>query len=193
MKDIKNLLRNAPIIHMSDVLKQGISRHAFYGFLEKGEIERVSRGVYRLANGTLLEYPEIFEASSRVPNAVICLVSALWWYGITTQIPRYVSMAIPRRKRSPSLTGIRFWRFSDTSFQSGIEEVNIDGLSVKITSPEKTIADCFKFRNQIGMDVVLEALRLYRSNMKFNSDEILKQARICRVAGVITPYLESLL
>lgn len=129
----------------------------------------------------------------RVSNAVICLVSALAYHEITTQIPHGISIALPRQSRPPSLDypPLEVHRFSGQTYSAGIETHQIDGVSVKIYSPEKTLADCFKFRNKIGMDLVLEALRLYRARRKFNLGELLKYARICRVEKVMRPYLEA--
>jgi predicted transcriptional regulator of viral defense system len=129
----------------------------------------------------------------RFPNAVICLVSALAYHDITTQIPHNISLAVPRGSRLPSLDHppLLVHRFSDQAYRAGIEEHQIDGVSVKIYSPEKTLADCFKFRNKIGMDVVLEALKLYKARNTFNLVALLNYAKICRVEKVMRPYLEQ--
>lgn len=182
-------------LHMSEALAHGITRYMLYTLRDKGIIEQVTRGVYRLAELPPIGNPDLVTVSLRFPNAVICLISALAFHGITTQIPHEVSVAVPRDSRMPSLDfpPIRAHKFSEDTFQAGIEEHRIDGVSVRIYSPEKTLADCFKFRNKIGMDVVLEALKLYRERKKFNLAEVLEYARICRVDKVMKPYLEATL
>jgi len=166
-----------------------------YTLRDKGIIEQVTRGVYRLAELPPLGNPDLVTVSLRFPNAVICLISALAFHGLTTQIPHEVSVAVPRNSRMPSLDfpPVRAHKFSQAAFQTGIEEHKIDGVPVRIYCPEKTMADCFKFRNKIGMDVVLEALKLYKTKKKFNLEELLRYARVCRVVKVMEPYLEAML
>ena len=179
-------------LRMSEAIKRGISRYMLYSLRDTGVIEQVSRGIYRLVELPPISNPDLVTVSLRFPSAVICLVSALAYHEITTQIPHDVSVAVPRDSRMPSLDypPIRAHRFSNASYKFGIVEHRIDGVPVKIYSPEKTLADCFKFRNKIGMDVVLEALKLYKTRNKFNLGELLKYARICRVGKVMRPYLE---
>lgn len=180
-------------LRMSEVLDRGITRYMLYSLRDKGIIEQISRGVYRLVELPPMSNPDLVTVSLRFPKAVICLVSALDYHDITTQIPRNISVAVNRGSRLPTLDypPIRAYRFSDKAYKAGIDEHSIDGAIVKIYNPEKTLADCFKFRNKIGMDVVLEALKLYRERKKLNVEEILRYARICRVEKVIKPYLEA--
>jgi len=182
-------------LRMSEAIKHGITRYMLYSLRDRGIIERVSRGIYRLAELPPVSNPDLVTVSLRFPNAVICLVSALAWHDITTQIPHAVSVAIPRNARIPSLDypPIQVHKFSDKAYNSGIEEQLIDGVSIKIYNPEKTLADCFKFRNKIGMDVVLEALKLYRTRRRFDLERLLEYARVCRVEKVMRPYLEAML
>ncbi|MCP4079535.1 MAG: transcriptional regulator [Planctomycetaceae bacterium] len=182
-------------LRMSEAIKHGITRYMLYSLRDKGVIEQVSRGVYRLVELPPISNPDLVTVSLRFPRAVICLISALAYHDITTQVPHNVSVAVPRDSRLPSLDypPILAHKFSEQAYQSGIEEHQIDGVSVKVYSPEKTLADCFKFRNKIGMDVVLEAFKLYKSQKKFNLSELLKQAKICRVEKVMRPYLEATL
>ena len=188
-------LKHGGQLRMSEAIKHGISRYMLYSLRDKGVIEQVSGGIYRLVELPPISNPDLVTVSLRFPNAVVCLISALAYHEITTQIPHQVSIAIPRDSRIPSLgyPPIRAHRFSNASYNAGIVEDRIDGVTVKIYSPEKTLADCFKFRNKIGMDVVLEALKLYRIRKQFNSVELLKCARICRVEKVMRPYLEATL
>ena len=185
--------RHGGQLRMSKAIEYGITRYMLYSLRNKGVIEQVSRGIYRLVELPPVSDPDLVTVSLRFPNAVICLTSALAYHDITTQIPHAVSVAVPRESRIPSLDypPLQAHRFSDRSYDSGIEEHLIDGVSVKIYCPEKTLADCFKFRNKIGMDVVLEALKLYRERKKFKPTELLDYAKICRVAMVMRPYLEA--
>lgn len=182
-------------LRMSEALSQGITRYMLYTLRDKGIIEQVSRGVYRLAELPPIANPDLVTVSLRFPNAVICLVSALAYHGLTTQIPHEISVAVSRDSRVPSLDfpPVRAHKFSEAAFKAGIEEHQIDGVTVRIYSPEKTLADCFKFRNRLGMDVVLEALKLYKARKKFNLSEVLKYAKSCRVDKVMNPYLEAML
>jgi len=182
-------------LRMSEAIKHGITRYMLYSLRDKGIIERVSRGIYRLVELPPISNPDLVMVSMRFPNAVICLVSALAYHDITTQVPHVVSVAAPRDARMPSLAypPLQAHRFSNEAYKSGIEEHLIDGVLVKVYNPEKTLADCFKFRNKIGMDVVLEALKLYRTRKKFDLGKLLKHARICRVEKVMRPYLEATL
>ena len=179
---------------MSEAIKHGITRYMLYSLRDKGVIEQVSRGIYRLAELPPISDPDLVTVSLRFPNVIICLVSALAYHDITTQIPHGVSVALPRNSRMPSLDypPIQAHRFSNKAYKSGIEEHLIDGAPVKVYNPEKTLADCFKFRNKIGMDVALEALKLYKIRKKFDAGELLKYAKICRVEKVMRPYLEAM-
>jgi len=180
-------------LRMSEAIGRGITRYMLYSLREKGVIEQVSRGVYRLVELPPISNPDLATVGLRFPNTVVCLVSALAYHEITTQIPHSVSVAVPRRSRPPSLDypPLLVHRFSDRAYRAGIEEHQIDGISVKIYSPEKTLVDCFKFRNKIGMDVVLEALKLYKARKKFNLGALLDYAKTCRVEKVMRPYLEA--
>jgi len=180
-------------MRMSEAIKRGITRYMLYSLRDKGVIEQVSKGVYRLVELPPISNPDLVTVGLRFTNAVICLVSALAYHDITTQIPHSISVAVPRESRLPSLDHppLLVHRFSDQAYNSGIEEHKIDGVAIKIYSPEKTLSDCFKFRNKIGMDVVLEALKLYKKRKKFNLGELLKYAKICRVERVMKPYLEA--
>jgi len=178
---------------MSEAIEYGITRYMLYTLRDKGIVEQVSRGIYRLVELPPISNPDIVTVSLRFPDTVICLISALAYHDITTQIPHVVSVAVSRDSRPPFLDypPIRAHRFSNKAYNSGTETHLIDGVSVKIYSPEKTLADCFKFRNKIGMDVVLEALKLYKERKKFKPIELLDYAKICRVAMVMRPYLEA--
>lgn len=186
-------LKHGGLLHMSEAIKYGISRYSLYKMRDNGKVEQVSRGIYRLINLPPISNPDIVTVSLRFPKSVICLVSALSFHKLTTQIPHEVSVAVARGARMPALDNppVRAYKFSSEAFKAGIEKHQIDGVEVRIYDAEKTIVDCFKYRNKIGMDIVLEALRLYRSNMKIKRDKLLAYAEICRVVKIITPYLEA--
>ena len=180
-------------LRMSEALGHGITRYMLYSLRDKGIIEQVSRGVYRLTELPPISNPDLVTVSLRFPNTVVCLISALSYHNITTQIPHVVSVAVPRGSRIPSLDypPVQAHRFSNEAYNAGIENHTVDGVSIKIYTPEKTLADCFKFRNKLGMDVVIEALRLYRSRQRFNLEKLLKYAEVCRVKNIMMPYLEA--
>ncbi len=185
--------RHGGQLRLSEALARGYSRYQFYQLREDGLIESVSRGLYRLADLPPIENPDLVAAATRFPSAVLCLISALDWHGITTQIPHQVHLAVARGARLPMLDypPVAGYRFSGRAFSAGIEQVDVDGITLNVYNPEKTLADCFKFRNRIGMDVVLEALELYRTRKTFLPGKLMEYARICRVANVMAPYLEA--
>jgi len=180
-------------LRMSEAIQYGISRYTLYKMRDNGVLEQVSRGIYRLVDLPPISNPDLVTVSLRYPKAVICLISALSYHGMTTQIPHEVSVAVARDTRmpAPDYPPVHAYKFSAEAFDSGIEKHQIDGVIVQIYCAEKTLADCFKYRNKLGMDVVMEALKLYRSQKKFNMDKLLKYARVCRVEKVMKPYLET--
>lgn len=185
----------SPVLRTSDILEQGIHVRTLYQLRDDGFLEQMSRGVYRLQDQDTLDNPDWVIVFTRIPQAVICLVSALSFHEITTQIPHEVSIALMKGAESPRLKfpPLKVHRFSGPAFLEGIEEYHVNGIPVRVYNPEKTLADCFKFRNQLGMDIVMEALKLYKTRKKFSPDKLLKYARICRVENVMRPYLESIL
>ena len=180
-------------LRMSEAVRHGITPYTLYTLRDRGIVELVSRGVYRLADLPPLSDPDLVTVGLRYPDAVVCLVSALAYHGITTQIPHEVSVAVTQTSRLPSLDypPVRAHRFSKASYSAGVETHRIDGAMVKIYNRDKTIADCFKFRNRIGMDIVLEALRLHRDRNGLDLGALLGYARACRVEKVMWPYLEA--
>ncbi len=186
-------LQHGGQLRMSEAIRYGISRYALYKMRDTGLLEQISRGIYRLVDLPAINNPDLVTVSLRFPKAVICLISALSYHEMTTQIPHEVSIAISRNTRIPSLDypPVRAYKFSSEAFERGVERHQIDGTLIQIYSAEKTLADCFKYRNKLGMDVVLEALKLYRSQHKLNIDKVLMYARICRVEKVMKSYLEA--
>jgi predicted transcriptional regulator of viral defense system len=181
-------------LRMSEAMQLGLSRYMLYSLRDRGVIEQISRGLYRLADLPPISNPDLVTVSLRFPNAVICLVSALAFHKMTTQIPHSVSIAVPRESRPPVLDypPLQVYRYATDTYRAGIGEHQLDGINVRIYTPEKTLADCFKFRNRIGMDVVLEALKLYKTRNRINHRALIEYARLCRVEKVMRPYLEAL-
>ncbi len=184
---------NRPLRVSEAVREYGIAPVELYAMEARGEVERLARGVF-VATGRLLENPDFTVVCLRAPRAVVCLVSALWFHDLTTQIPSTIDVAVRRGDHRPhsSWPPVKCYSFSPASYASGIETHTIDGVDVKIYSREKTLADCFKFRNRIGMDIVLEAIHDYCAGPR-RVDELLRQARICRVETVMRPYLDTAL
>lgn len=180
-------------LRTGEALAAGIHPRVLYEMRDAGELEQLARGVYRLASLPPLSDPDLATVAKRVPQGVICLISALAFHELTTQIPHEVHLALRRTAREPVLEypPIRIYRFSKESFAAGMGTHWIDDVSVRIYSAEKTLADCFKFRNKIGLDVTLEALRTYRARRRPQLQQVLEFARICRVENVVRPYLEA--
>lgn len=155
---------------------------------------RLSRGLYALPDQPTSEHSSLAEVSAKYPNVLVCLLSALQFHGLTTQSPFEVWVAIPNKARAPKsdYPPLRVVRFSGFALTQGVEEHLVDGIPVRVTSVAKTVGDCFKYRNKIGLDVALEALREARSAKLLKMDELWHYARICRVANVMRPYLETL-
>ncbi|MDY0003360.1 MAG: type IV toxin-antitoxin system AbiEi family antitoxin domain-containing protein [Polyangia bacterium] len=176
-------------------LALGIHPRTLYRLRDEGRIERVSRGVYRLASLATLSNPDLATVALRVPRAVVCLISALDFHGLTTEIPREVQIALPRGTRTPSIDHppIRVFRFSGEALTAGIMDVDLDEVSVRIYDPAKTVVDCFRFRNKLGMEVVLDALTRWRDRRMGKPADLLRYARLCRVERVMLPYLEAML
>lgn len=172
----------------------GISRVQLQAAAKAGHVERVSRGLYRLPQADVSEHHSLALAAKRSPQGVICLLSALRFYGLTTQSPHEVWLALPKHSWQPKESGLplRFCWFSGAALTEGIETHRIEGVTVQIYSPAKTVADCFKYRRKIGMDVALEALREAWRERRCTVDELMRFARICRVSNIIRPYLEAL-
>ena len=183
------------MLRMSAAIEAGIHRNTLYAMLQSGVIERLSRGLYRLTDVAPLGNPDLVTVAKRVPEGVVCLISALAFYELTVQIPHEVYIAIPRNAEPPRLDHppVRPFRFSGAAFSEGIEVHQIDGVPVRIYCREKTLADCFKYRNRIGMDTMLEAIRIYRESRRLDVETLMRYAEVCRVAKVMRPDLEAML
>ena len=180
---------------MSEALRAGIHRRTLREMRDTGVVERLSRGLYRLAELPPLGNPDLVSVGMRVPDGVICLIAALAFHEITTQVPHEVYVAVERGSRPPQIDypPVRVFKFTGKTFTEGIETPKVDGVPVRVYSPEKTVADCFKYRNKIGLDTAMEALKLYRERRRVKVDDLLRYARVCRVEKVMRPYLEAVL
>jgi predicted transcriptional regulator of viral defense system len=191
---ILNLLKRMSVLRPRDLAAEGIPRTYLQRMVTSGILERPSRGLYVLAQSPVTEHQSLIEAAKRVPHGVVCLLSALQFHELTTQAPFEIWMAIGERARRPKVEypPLRVLRFSVASLTTGSEAHVIDGVRVQVTSPAKTVADCFKYRNKIGLEVALEALRDCWRKKRATMDEIFRAAEVCRVTRVMQPYLESL-
>lgn len=180
---------------MAEALRLGISRKTLYSMRDAAVVEPLTRGLYRLASLDPLGNPDLVTVAARVPQGVLCLISALAYHELTTQVPHAIDVALERGSRKPRLEypPTHFYWFSGPAFHEGIETHQLDGVSVRIYSPEKTLADCFRYRNKIGMAVVLEALRLWRERRGKKLDVLLRYAGMRRVERLMRPYLEGML
>ena len=183
------------ILRASTAIELGVPKHVLYEMVKTGELVREAQGIYRLSETDPLGNPDLVNLSLRVPRAVFCLISALYFHELTTQIPHQVYFALPRDVKTPKIQvpPINVFHFSKESYLAGIVEHELDGVKVKIYDREKTVADCFKFRQKVGMDVALEAVKDYLRQPKVNVSLLLKYAKINRVEKVMRPYLEALL
>jgi predicted transcriptional regulator of viral defense system len=182
------------IVRTGDVRKLGIPPNYLGRLVHKGLLKKVRRGLYASPTFSEAENATLVEAACQLPKGVVCLLSALRYHDFTTQSPREVWMAIGQKTWAPRISSpsIRLVRMSGQSLHFGIQEHKIGGTMVRVFSPAKTVADCFKFRNKIGLDVAIEALRESRRRKKASVDELWAAAKACRVANVMRPYLESL-
>lgn len=188
------LARRKGGVSTREVVGVGIHTQNLSRLVEEGVLERIARGQYRLAEAPVTEHHGLAIAAAAVPKGVVCLVSALSFHGIGTQLPFEVWLALDRRARRPTLKypPLRVVRFSGQALRAGVETHAIEGRQVRVYSVAKTIADCFKYRHKIGLDVALEALREGWRARRFTMDEIGRQAVVCRVERVMRPYLEAL-
>lgn len=180
-------------MRMSEALAAGLNRYQLYRLRDAGVIEPIGRGLYRLTELPPISQPDFVVVAHRYPKAVLCLISALAWHGITTQIPHNVHLAVSRRARlpNPDFPPVQGYRFAEAAFEAGITTVSVDNTPLRVYNPEKTLADCFKFRHKIGQDVALEALQLYKARCKVKPADLIHYAKICRVDNVMRPYLEA--
>lgn len=191
---ILRIAKQKGVLRPRDLDAYGIHRKYLTRMYEQGLLNRVGRGLYVLTDAEPTEHRTVAEVCKRVPDGVVCLLSALQFHGLTTQMPFEVWMAIDRKARYPNepQLPIRVVRFSGQALNSGIEEHRIEGVTVRVYAAAKTVADCFKYRNKIGLDVAIEALRDCRRQRKCTNDDLWRYAKTCRVWNVMKPYMEAL-
>jgi len=182
------------MLRTRDLIKLGIHTNVLYALRETGQVIEIGRGLYRMADAEETEHPDLTEVAARAPNAAVCLISALSYHEITTQIPSAVHLAVSRGDyhRIKLSMPVTVYRFDPKTFSEGLETHRIGGMPVKIYNAARTVADCFKFRNKIGLDVAMEALRLARQRKRVQNRELLRYAKLLRVEKTITPYLQAI-
>lgn len=187
------LARRRKLLRARDVAAHGLPTVTLTRLVQAGKLERVARGLYGLPGAATSEHRSLAEVATRVPKGVVCLLSALRFHEIGTQAPFEVWIAVPNRAAAPRIDqpAIRVVRMSDNALTEGIQRPRIDGVNVPIFNPARTVVDCFRFRNKIGLDVALEALRDGWSKRKFTLDDLWHHATRHRVANVMRPYIEA--
>lgn len=187
--------RQKGVARFSAVLKAGYHPDTLLSLEKEGAVEKIGRGLYRLREGRALANPDLVVATLKVPKGVVCLVSALSFHEATDEVPHAVDLAIPRgaRANKTDFPPVRFYRFTPEAWKAGVEEHKIDGHIVRVYDLAKTVADCFKFRNKIGPDIARNALKTAVTEKHVSPKEIMHFAKICRVAKIIKPLLETLI
>jgi predicted transcriptional regulator of viral defense system len=193
-QQVLRLARRRKLLRARDVAQQGLPTITLTRLVQAGKLERVARGLYGLPGAATSEHRSLAEVAARVPKGIVCLLSALRFHEIGTQAPFEVWIAIPNRVAAPRLDqpAIRVVRMSDAALAEGILRTRIDGISVPIFNASRTVVDCFRFRNKIGLDVALEALRDGWSKRRFKLDDLWRDATRHRVANVMRPYIEAI-
>jgi predicted transcriptional regulator of viral defense system len=192
-KQVLDIARKKGIIRASDIEAAGISRNYLYILCKAEQLLKTARGLYTLPDAPVTEHSAFAEVAKRIPNSIICLISALSFHGLTTQIPHEVWIAVPRGSWRPDIEypPLNLTYVSGNAYLFGAREHDINGVAVKVYSPAKTVADCFKFRSKVGLDVAIEALRETWRSRKASMDELMEAAKICKVSKVMRPYLEA--
>lgn len=193
-EQILELAQNEKMLRAKDLAQLGLSRSALYNLVESNRLIQVERGLYVLPNHELSDHQQLRTMAKLAPRAIVCLLSALEFHELTTQNPFEVWLALERKTRVPRVAGVplRTVFFSGAAFSAGIETHLVAGAPIRVYSPAKTVADCFKYRHKIGLDVALEALRDAWRQRRATMDELWHFAKVCRMSNVMRPYLESL-
>jgi predicted transcriptional regulator of viral defense system len=191
---VMQMVREAGVLRARDLEQHGIPRIYLQRLKDRGLIQRVGHGMYTLQGAVLTERHSLAEACKRIPGGVVCLLSALRFHGLTNQNPFEVWMAVARKAWRPKAgtLPLRLVFASGPAFSEGVEEHDVEGVRVRVYSAAKTVADCFRYRNKIGVDVAVEALRDFRKRHPKDLDDLWRFSEIDRVSRVIRPYLESL-
>jgi len=183
------------ILRRVEAIKFGVPEYVIYEMTKSGDLIKEARGLYKLAESEPLSNPDLVQVSLLIPKGVVFLISALYFHRLTTQIPHWIYLALPRGTSYPKVEypPVKAFIRSEKQYAAGVEKHTIDGIKVRIYSREKTIADCFKYRKEIGKDIALEALKDYMSSASRNVSGLMEYARINRVEKLILPYVETLL
>ncbi len=191
---VLDLLQRQGMLRASDLDAISVPRVVLSRLIASGQLERVGRGLYRLAGSTTSEHESLATIAAKVPQAVFCLLTALQFHELTTQLPRQIWIAMPRGSHTPRIDypPIKMVQMAGDVYSEGIEEHERDGVTLRVYGIAKTVADCFKHRNKIGLDVALEALKDVRARHKVSVDALWHYAKICRVTNVMRPYLEAI-
>jgi len=191
---VLRIIRRMGLVRPVDIEARGVSRGQLYSLVRKGLVERQTRGIYVASRHPYTAEHTLAQVAKRVPAGVFCLLTALRFHGLTTQSPAEVWIALPEKARKPRLDypRLRVARFSGAALSEGIETHRLEGVEVRVYSAAKTVADCFKYRNKTGIDVAVEALRDFSRRHRGGATELARFARICRVARVMQPYLDSI-
>ncbi len=194
-KLINFLKKKGGLASFAEILEAGYPKAMLKDVLCSGKIQKIDRALYRLSDGLKLAYPDLVAASIKAPRGVVCLLSALSFHEATNEIPKVVDIAIPRGSHENKITypPVKFYRFSPKAWGAGIEEHKTGGYKIKVYNLQKTIADCFKFRNKIGIDVARAALKVAVMEKSIKPKEIMQYAKICRVDNIVKPILEAML
>lgn len=187
-------IRAAGLARPRDLEAQGVSRAQLARLVREGLVLRQSRGIYVVASHQPTAGHTLAQVAKRVPEAVFCLLTALRFHGLTTQSPADVWIALPEKARRPRLDypRLRVARFSGAALSEGIETHRVEGVTVRVYSPAKTVADCFKYRNKVGIDLAVEALRDFSRQHRGGANELARFAKVCRVSRVMQPYLDAI-
>ena len=194
-KFIEFLKKRGGLASYAEIIEAGFNKILLRTVLDSGWIQKIDRGLYRMSDGSTLSNPDAVAASIKIPKGVICLLSALAFHEATSEVPKYVDIAIPRGSHANRIKypPVRFYRFASNAWESGIEEHKIEDHKIRVYSLTKTIADCFKFRNKIGVDVARDALKIAITEKGVKPKELMQYAKICRVDSIIKPVLEAML
>ncbi len=188
------IIKNLGLVRPADLESRGVSRAQLYSLVREGLVERRARGVYVAAGHAPTAEHTLAQVARRVPAAVFCLLTALRFHGLTTQSPAEVWIALPAKARKPRLDSprLRVARFSGPALAEGIEVHRVEGVEIRVYSAPKTVADCFKYRNKVGIDVAVEALRDFSRRHRGGATALARFARVCRVTRVMQPYLDAI-
>jgi len=194
-EQILAMARDQGTLTRRDIVRAGIHTQTLTRLVREGALERVGRGTYRLPTAPITEHHGLALAAAAVPRGIVCLLSALSFHEIGTRLPSEVWLAIDRRARRPVVDypPLRIVHFSGEALTEGVETHCVEGVDVRVTSPARTVADLFKYRNKIGLDVAIEALREGWRDRRFTIEELDRAARVCRVERVMRPYVETVL